>query len=89
MTPARSLLACHRVVKCTFVYANIRFLNNVSGIEAKLLDYLTSEEAAREAELSIDEVAQVEYDQAFGQSRAAVLTLTGEPVLLPGTDSGG
>ena len=57
MTPSRSLLSCERVVKATFVYANLRFLNKVADIETKLLEFLVSDEAEC---VSIEDAARIE-----------------------------
>ena len=53
----------------------------VAGIEAKLMEYLMSEEAQQEAEMSIDEVATLEHNRA-------ILTLTyhAQPAIAAGLD---
>ena len=63
MTPQRSSLRADRAVKAVFVYANLRFLNNVDSTEQKLLSFLV-DASIETHDMSIDEVAKLEKDKS-------------------------
>jgi len=71
MTPSRSSLRADRVVTAVFIYANLRFLNNVASIDEKLIDFLSGNPTV---EMSIEEIAKLEED-------GAILYIDEEPIL--------
>ena len=69
-SPARSCMAADRVIKATFVYANLRFLNSAAAeLDEKLMEFLAND---ANHDMSLSEATNIEQNNAVLQLEGQV-----------------